>query len=104
MTLGGIDETLAVSEIKYYDIKEEFYWTLLASTILVDGEDIGLCDDTNIVLEGLNNFVERGCPLIFDSGTSMVTAPSNTLDTLLPYLDIEDEDCKDFEEKLPTFT
>ena len=31
MTLGGIDESLAASEIKYYDIDMEAFWSLEAS-------------------------------------------------------------------------
>jgi hypothetical protein len=61
MTLGGIDESLAASPIKYYDIAARDYWSLRAEKILVDGKDIGLCPS--------------GCNLIFDTGTSLITAP-----------------------------
>ena len=68
MTLGGIDESLAESEIKYYDIDSPHYWSITASNILLDDEDLNLCPN--------------GCTLIFDTGTSIVSVPSNQLKTM----------------------
>lgn len=62
MTLGGIDESLAASKIKYYPLVREDYWAVEADDILLDGESVGFCD-------------EAPCKLIFDTGTSMMTAP-----------------------------
>jgi cathepsin D len=49
-----------------------------AENILVDGKDIGLCPG--------------GCQLIADSGTSLITGPSDDLYTLLETLNV-DENC-----------
>ena len=62
MTLGGIDESLADGEIIYYDIDERAYWSVTADTILINGKDMHFCDP-------------NGCQLLFDTGTSMITAP-----------------------------
>ncbi len=61
MTLGGIDESLADGDIKYYDIDERAYWSLIADEILVNNKNL--------------NFCPKGCKLLFDTGTSMITAP-----------------------------
>jgi len=88
MTLGGIDETLAISEIKYYDIDSRDFWSLTASDVLLDGESIGLCDTGN------------GCKLIFDTGTSLITMPSRSMELIEPYLYLDN--CINFK-NLPTF-
>jgi len=62
MTLGGIDESLADSEIKYYPLVRKDYWAVEADDILLDGKSVGFCD-------------KNPCKLIFDTGTSMMTAP-----------------------------
>jgi len=49
-----------------------------AENILVDGKDIGLCP--------------AGCSVIADSGTSLITGPSDDLYTLLESLNV-DENC-----------
>lgn len=81
MTLGGIDESFADSSIKYYDIDGRDYWALKVDRILLGGNSIGLC--------------EYGCRLIFDTGTSLITLPSDDLDKLLPHMELED-DCSNF--------
>jgi cathepsin D len=86
LTIGGYDESLAASEIKWYDIDGRDFWSLRASNVLVNNEDIGLCSDT--------------CKLLFDTGTSVVTFPHEDLEIVRPYLEMDD--CSKFKE-LPTF-
>ncbi len=81
MTLGGIDESLADGEIKYYDIDSRDYWAIKADNILLGGKDLGLCPD--------------GCKIIFDTGTSLITTPSDHLNKILPELELDD-DCNNF--------
>ena len=76
MTLGGIDESLAASEIKWYDIDGRDFWSLRATNVLLDGKDVGLCDG--------------GCRLLFDTGTSLVTFPTSDLEIVMPHLELED--------------
>ena len=88
MTIGGYDESLAVSDIHYHDVNSNYYWSLTASDILLDGESVGMCGD-------------GGCNLITDTGTSFITLPSAHWELIDPYFNLND--CKDFRE-LPTFT
>ena len=56
--------------------------------ILINGKDIGLCND--------------GCQFIADTGTSLMTGPTDQIDTLLKELDIGDS-CSNYK-NLPTIT
>lgn len=68
MTLGGADESLYSGNINYVDVVDRYYWTIQADTILVGGKDIGLCNN---------------CNLIVDTGTSLITGPTEKLIKLL---------------------
>jgi len=82
MTLGGIDESLADGPIKYYDIDSRDYWALKADKILLGGKDLNLCGSD-------------GCRIIFDTGTSLITVPSDHLNKILPEMELDD-DCNNF--------
>lgn len=73
MTIGGIDKSLAASKIKYYDIDGRNFWSLLAEKILIDGKDLNLCP-------------EKGCKLVFDTGTSLMTIPPDEFKKVQPLL------------------
>ena len=88
MTIGGIDESLAAGPIKYYKIDGRNFWSLRAETILVDGKDLNLCPG-------------KGCKLLFDTGTSLMTIPPKDFKKIKPML--KTNDCTNFKD-LPTFT
>jgi cathepsin D len=56
-------------EPKWHEVTDKYYWLLNADNILVNGEDLGLC--------------KRGCKVVADTGTSLLTGPSDDLMTLL---------------------
>jgi cathepsin D len=79
LTLGGVDHSLYSGDINYHKVVDEYYWLLKADNILVGGEDIGLCPN--------------GCRVIADTGTSLITGPTDDLFTLIEKLKV-DENCR----------
>ena len=67
--LGGVDKSLIEGEILYYPVVDKRYWTIEASQILIDGKDVGLC--------------RGGCRLVVDTGTSLITSPSDEYFSLM---------------------
>jgi len=88
LTLGGAYPSLYAGDINYHKVVDEYYWELKADNILVDGKNIGLC--------------RGGCKVIADTGTSLITGPSDDLYTILDSLNI-DEDCANMK-NLPTLS
>ena len=84
LILGGVDKTLHQGDIHYNDVIDKFYWTIRMDKILVDGEDVGVCNN---------------CKAIIDTGTSLITGPKQKLKLLLNRLNV-DHSCKDTD-KLP---
>jgi len=68
-TLGGYNPDHVDGDINWHKVVDQYYWTVEADNILVGGEDIGLC--------------KRGCKVIADTGTSIMTAPTDDLSVLL---------------------
>jgi len=88
MILGGVDQNLIEEPVRYFPVVDRYYWTIEASNILVNGNDLGLC--------------RGGCRLVADTGTSLFTGPSAEVETLLQFLDVQ-SDCEG-SEYLPDIT
>lgn len=88
MTIGGWDDNHFAGDLKFHKVVDKYYWLLEADAILVGGKDVGLC--------------KNGCKVVADTGTSLLTGPSDDLMTLIDSLNI-DEDCKGVKE-LPVLT
>jgi cathepsin D len=69
LTVGGTDPSLYTAPINYHSVVDQYYWELKADNILINGKDVGLC--------------RNGCKVIADTGTSLITGPSDDLYTLL---------------------
>lgn len=67
---------------------DKYYWMVKADNILVDGQDVGFCP--------------KGCKVIADTGTSLITGPTDDLLRLLDLADV-DPQCGNVE-KLPKLT
>lgn len=79
LTLGGWDENHMEGDLHWHKVTDKYYWLLEADNILVNDKDLGLCD--------------RGCKVVADTGTSLLTGPSDDVMNLLDSLNI-DENCK----------
>lgn len=88
LTIGGWDDNHFAGDLKFHKVVDKYYWLLEADAILVGGKDVGLC--------------KNGCKVVADTGTSLLTGPSDDLMTLIDSLNI-DEDCKGVKE-LPVLT
>ncbi|CAD8133884.1 unnamed protein product [Paramecium pentaurelia] len=88
LTLGGWDNDHFTGELHFHNVVNKYYWLLDADNILVNGQDVGLC--------------KHGCKVVADTGTSLLTGPSEGLYDLLDTLNI-DENCSNVKE-LPKLT
>ena len=48
--------------MKWHRVVDEYYWMIKADKILLDGKDTGLCNRCNVIA---------------DTGTSLITGPTN---------------------------
>jgi cathepsin D len=69
LTFGGVDTSLFEDKITYHKVIDKYYWMISAQNILINGEDMGLC--------------MANCNLIVDTGTSMITGPTDDLFSVL---------------------
>lgn len=76
LTLGGADSTLYEGELNYHRVVDKYYWLMKLDNILLGGQDVGLCRD--------------GCRVIADTGTSLITGPTDDLTDLLEKLPVDD--------------
>ena len=65
LTLGGWDNDHFEGDLNFHEVSDKYYWLLEADNILVGGKDIGIC--------------KRGCKVVSDTGTSLLTGPSDDL-------------------------
>lgn len=76
MTIGGTNPSLYEGSINYHKVIDKYYWEMKADNILVGGNDVGLC--------------KNGCRVIADTGTSLITGPTDDLYQLFDAIDVED--------------
>jgi len=76
LILGGVDETYYKGKLTFFPVTKKYYWSMRASKILVDGKEVeGVC--------------QRGCTVVADTGTSLMTGPSRDLSILLDKLNVD---------------
>lgn len=78
ISFGEINPKLFEGEIKYYPVINKHYWTINLIDILFNGKSLGLC--------------LAPCKAIIDSGTSLITGPTNNIRYLLIKLPV-DKNC-----------
>ena len=81
ITLGYLDRTKFIGEIKYYNVIDKFYWTIQLDDIKYNGKSLGICNG--------------GCKAVIDTGTTMITGPTSQLKQLLNAIPVEN-DCTNY--------
>jgi len=82
ITLGFIDSKRYQGKLRYYKVVDKFYWSIALDDILLNGKSLGLCSE--------------GCKAVVDTGTSLVTGPTNDISKLLTAITVQD-DCTGYE-------
>ena len=85
ITFGYIDNSKYTGDIKYYDVIDKYYWTIEMSDIRLNGTSLGICTK------------EHKCKAVIDTGTSLITGPTDELKKLLSKIPVEN-DCKGYDE------
>ena len=86
LVLGGVDNNLFTGPVNYFKVIDKYYWTVKAKKILINDQEVpGVCN--------------YGCKVVADTGTSLITGPSDDLNIFLDHLGV-DENCGNLN-KLP---
>uniref|UniRef100_UPI00398F3A34 gastricsin-like n=1 Tax=Pristiophorus japonicus TaxID=55135 RepID=UPI00398F3A34 len=71
VTFGGVDNSMYTGEIVWVPVIQELYWLIPMQGVLLNGRP---------------TFCTRGCQAMVDTGTSLLTAPSQELEELMQYI------------------
>jgi len=77
ITIGCVDKSKFTGDLKYYKVINKYYWTIQLDDILLNGKSLGLCSG------------EKKCNGIVDTGTSLITGPTNQLPILLNAIQVK---------------
>lgn len=92
LILGGVDDTYYSGDFTYikFNILQPLtgYWLITGDDLKVDGESSGAC---------------KSCPLVVDTGTSILTGPTKSVNPLLAKIGNVSADCSNIND-LPTLT
>ena len=80
---GNVNSSRFHGVIEYYPLIENYYWTIKLDDVKVGGKSLGLCP--------------QGCWAVVDTGTTLISAPTNNLRKLLDNINISNE-CKGFDD------
>ena len=80
VVLGEPKNNFYQDKLNWHPVSEKSYWQVEMEDIYVDGQPINICPDNN-------------CKLVLDTGTSVMTGPSETLGNLLDRIPLND--CND---------
>ncbi|XP_055510938.1 gastricsin-like [Leucoraja erinacea] len=71
VTFGGVDSSLYTGEIVWVPVLQELYWLIPMQAVLLGGR---------------TGFCSRGCQAMVDTGTSLLTAPSEELEEMMQHI------------------
>jgi cathepsin D len=80
VVLGEPSHSFYENKLNWHPVSEESYWQVEMEDIYVDGKPLSICPDGK-------------CRLVVDTGTSVITGPSDDLGSLLEKISITD--CND---------
>ena len=86
ITLGYIDPNRFTGKLAYYPVIDKFYWAIALDDIRIGKKSLGLCNN--------------GCKAIADTGTSLITGPTQDLAKLLHAIPV-DNDCSHYDDAEP---
>jgi len=84
ISVGGTDSRLHSADFKWLDVNDKMYWQVDMEDILVDGKPMHVCPP-------------KGCKVAMDTGTSLITGPSQDMHRLLNYAQAH-RDCSNWEQ------
>jgi cathepsin D len=82
--IGGTDRTKYEGEVEYYDVIDQYYWMIELDEVRIGGKTLDVCGST-------------GCKAVVDSGTSLITFPTDKIDVVIDAITVEN-DCSGLEE------
>jgi hypothetical protein len=82
--IGDIDVSKFEGDLKYHDVIDQYYWTIKLDDVKYNGKSLGLCPPD-------------GCRAVLDTGTTLITGPTDSLRTLLDTIPA-DNDCNNYDE------
>jgi cathepsin D len=77
IVLGEPDKKFYTGDINWHPVSEQSYWQVEMDDIYVDNKGINICPNNS-------------CKLVIDTGTSIITGPSDSLEVLLDMLQVGD--------------
>lgn len=86
VTIGTIDNTKYTGSLDYFDVIDKYYWTIKLKDILYNGKSLGLC----------KKFPGGFCKAVIDTGTSLITGPTEDINYLLESIPVSN-DCFNFD-------
>jgi len=84
ISVGGTDSRLHHDEIRWLDLTDQMYWQVMMDDILIDGKPLRICGET-------------GCKVAMDTGTSLLTGPTDDMQVLLGHTAAH-KDCSNWNE------
>lgn len=95
LTLGGTDSSFHSGDFSYFPVSKAAallpYWLISAKTMSVKGESAVSCNALT------------GCPMVVDTGTSVIAGPPSTVNQLVDKIGNVSADCSNVD-KLPVVT
>lgn len=86
ITLGYVNPNRFKSKLIYYQVVDQFYWTIYLDDIKIGDDSLNLCP--------------LGCKAIVDTGTSLITGPTRDLHKLLRKIPCE-RNCHNYDQSPP---